>query len=107
MALSDKLKVSGSGCCPSADPSGKNEGIGSGVIWTHGCKQENQEMGKKQLPDASVRHLRSHGYVFRQTCPIDPDILTSDEEEKVDIFRSGNGSKSNLVPAATAFDYQT
>jgi hypothetical protein len=54
-----------------------------------------------------VPDLRSHGYGSIHSRPIDHDILTSDEEEEVDFPRSGNGSKSNLVRAATAFDYQS
>ncbi|KAH8965408.1 hypothetical protein BDL97_04G117600 [Sphagnum fallax] len=70
-------------------------------------RQQNQEMARKQSRHDFVPDLRSHGYGSMHSRPIDHDILTSDEEEEVDFSRSGNGSKSNLVRAATAFDYQS
>jgi hypothetical protein len=55
-------------------------------------------MAKTESPYDFVAHLST---VERASCPVDPDILKSDEEEEVDIFRPGNGSKSNLDRAKT------
>ncbi len=61
-------------------------------------------MGKKEsrddfVPDLSSDEEKDWGYL--QSYPIDPDILKFDKEKEVDIFRSGNGSTSNLVRAET------
>jgi hypothetical protein len=67
-------------------------------------------MAKKESTDDFVPDLSSEkekdGYDSSSgprwlSCRIDPDILKSAEQEEVDIFRSGNGSKSNLVRAKT------
>ncbi|CAM6046095.1 unnamed protein product, partial [Sphagnum compactum] len=80
--------------------------------WSHGCRQENQEMGRKQSRHDFVPDSRSRRYASIHSRPIDrvtwtsdeEEELDSDEEEELDFDRSGNGSKSNLVRAATAFE---
>jgi hypothetical protein len=58
-------------------------------------------MVRKQSPVDSVPDFSPNGCASIDTCFSDPDMFNSEEEVEVDLYRSENGSKSNLARAET------